>query len=97
LNAVSAYYDLDTEAEDFDEETALSEMSAVTGEKSAVISIEDEETLELSDFTVYFSAVPENAEENVIEISYLEAVDYFKNHGFEEPDPAQCQQLKEIK
>ena len=32
-NAVSAYYELDTEAEDFDAETVLAEMKAVNGEE----------------------------------------------------------------
>ena len=40
-NAVSAYYELDTEAEDFDADAVLAEMKAVTGENSAVIAIEE--------------------------------------------------------
>ncbi|MBQ3940292.1 MAG: ferrous iron transporter B, partial [Oscillospiraceae bacterium] len=88
MNAVSAFYDIDTEAEDFDAETALAEMAAVSGEKTAQISVEDEETLETVDYTVYFDEVPEKAGEDVIGVSYLEAVDYFKEHGFDEPDPA---------
>ena len=88
-NAVSAFYELDTDAEDFDKEAALKEMSEVKGEKTAVISVEDEETLETVDMTVYFDKVPENAdEEEVIGISYTEAVKYFEKNGFEEPDPA---------
>ena len=88
-NAVSAYYELDTEAEDFDADTVLSEMKEVTGEESAVISIEDEETLETLEKTVYFKAVPDGAdEEEVIGVSYQEAVAYFETNGFEEPDPA---------
>ena len=38
-NAVSAYYELDTEAEDFSEETVLAEMKAVSGGESAVITV----------------------------------------------------------
>ena len=88
-NAVSAYYELDTEAEDFSEETALAEMKAVSGGESAVITIEDEETLETIEKTVYFNSVPDDAnEEEVIGVSYQDAVAYFEKNGFEEPDPA---------
>ena len=88
-NAVSAYYELDTEAEDFSEETVLAEMKAVSGEKSAVIELEDEETLETIEKTVYFNSVPDNAdEEEVVGVSYQDAVAYFEKNGFEEPDPA---------
>ena len=88
-DAVSAYYELDTEAEDFSEETALAEMKAVTGEESAVIAVEDEETLETIEKTVYFDSVPDDAdEEEVVGMSYKDAVAYFEENGFEEPDPA---------
>ena len=88
-NAVSAYYELDTEAEDFDSDTVLAEMKNVSGEESAVITLEDEETLETLEKTVYFDSVPDGAdEEEVIGISYKDAVGYFEANGFEEPDPA---------
>ncbi len=90
VNAVSAFYELDTEAEDFDEKAVLEEMASVKAEKNtAVISVEDEETLETVDMTVYFDKVPEDAdEEEVIGVSYKDAVNYFEENGFEEPDPA---------
>ncbi len=93
FNAVNAYYELDTEAEDFDEEQTLNEMKAVTGApESATVEVEDEETLALDEMTVYYSKVPENLskdeEESTIGTSYLEAVDYFEKNGFDEPDPA---------
>ena len=93
FNAVNAYYELDTEAEDFDEETALGEMKAVTGaEEKATVEVEDEETLAIDEMTVYYSEVPENLskdeEESTIGTTYLEAVDYFEKNGFDEPDPA---------
>ncbi len=88
-NAVSAYYELDTEAEDFDADTVLAEMKAVTGEASAVITLEDEETLETLEKTVYFDSVPDGAnEDEVIGVSYKEAVEYFEKNGFDAPDPA---------
>ena len=88
-NAVSAYYELDTEAEDFDADTALAEMKEVTGEASAVITLEDEETLETLEKTVYFDSVPDGAnEDEVIGVSYKDAVAYFEKNGFDAPDPA---------
>ncbi|MBR5405009.1 MAG: ferrous iron transport protein B [Oscillospiraceae bacterium] len=88
MNAARAYYDLDTAAESFRAETALAEMAAVTGEKTAQITVEDAETLRTAEYTVYYDRVPKNAGDSVIGMSYLEAVDYFRAYGFDAPDPA---------
>ena len=46
MDAVSGYYELDTEAEDFDADAALADMKAVQPDAdSATIEVEDEETL----------------------------------------------------
>ena len=90
-DAVSGYYELDTEAEDFDAGAALADMKAVTPDsETATIEVEDEETLAISDMTVYYSEVPASEEENeaVVQMSYLDAVSYFEENGFDEPDPA---------
>ena len=88
--AISAYYDLDTEAEDFDADAALAEMQAVTKTSdSATIEVEDEETLALNDMTVYYDAIPDGAdEESTVGMTYVDAVSYFEENGFDEPDPA---------
>ena len=88
--AISAYYDLDTEADDFDPDTALAEMKAVQpASASATIEVEDEETLAMNDMTVYYDAIPADAdEETTVGMSYLDAVSYFEENGFDEPDPA---------
>ena len=88
--AISAYYDLDTEAEDFDPDAALAEMKAVQPDSaSATIEVEDEETLAMNDMTVYYDAIPADAdEETTVGMSYLDAVTYFEENGFDEPDPA---------
>ena len=53
--AISAYYDLDTEADDFDPDTALADMKAVQPDSaSTTIEVEDEETLAMNDMTVYY-------------------------------------------
>ena len=88
--AVSAYYELDTEAENFDADAALAEMKAVTKTSdSATIEVEDEETLALNDMTVYYDAIPDGAdEEATVGMTYVDAVSYFEENGFDEPDPA---------
>ncbi|MCQ2408237.1 MAG: ferrous iron transport protein B [Oscillospiraceae bacterium] len=89
-NAVSAYYELDPEAEDFDADSALAEMKEVTGEASVVITLEDEETLETLQKTVYFDSVPADTnEDDVIGVSFKEGVEYFEKNGFDAPDPAE--------
>jgi len=88
--AISGYYELDTEAEDFDADTALAEMKAVTADsESTTIEVEDEETLALNDMTVYYDSIPDDADEKTtIGMSYVDAVSYFEENGFDEPDPA---------
>ena len=87
--AISAYYDLDTEADDFDPDAALADMKAVQPDSaSATIEVEDEETLAMNDMTVYYDAIPADAdEETTVGMSYLDAVTYFEENGFDEPDP----------
>ena len=88
--AVSGYYELDTEAENFDADAALAEMKAVTKTSdSATIEVEDEETLALNEMTVYYDAIPNGAdEETTVGMTYVDAVSYFEENGFDEPDPA---------
>lgn len=93
MNAVNAYYELDTEAEDFDAETALAEMEAVSGDKTSTVEVEDEETLAVNEMTVYFDELPEMSDkqmekEGIIGTTYKEGVEFFKENGFDEPDPA---------
>ena len=88
--AISAYYDLDTEADDFDPDTTLADMKAVQPDSaSTTIEVEDEETLAMNDMTVYYDAIPADADkETTVGMSYLDAVTYFEENGFDEPDPA---------
>lgn len=92
LNAASAFYALDTEADSFDPEDALAEMKSVTAvDATATVEVEDEETLERSELTVYFDKVPSglSAEdaESTVAFSYLDAIAYFEEKGFNEPTP----------
>ena len=90
-NALNAYgFEFDTEDEEFDADGMLNEIRGFTGESTAIVTVEDEETLEQSDVTVYFDTVPDWAEGNnaINPMSFTDAVDYFGEKGFDEPDPA---------
>ena len=90
MDAVSGYYELDTEAENFDAAAALADMKAVQPDAdSATIEVEDEETLAQNEMTVYYDAIPEDAdEESTVGMTYVDAVSYLEENGFDEPDPA---------
>ena len=93
IQAVDAFMGIDTEAEDFDAEAFMAQMKAFSsGEKSVSYTVEDEETLEQSEITVYFDAIPEGANEDETNaMSFTDAVAYFEKKGdFDEPDPADC-------
>ena len=90
-NALNAYgFEFDTEDEEFDADGMLNEIRGFTGESTAIVTVEDEETLEQSDVTVYFDTVPDWAEGNdaINPMSFTDAVEYFGEKGFDEPDPA---------
>ena len=57
---------------------------------TATIEVEDEETLAMNDMTVYYDAIPEDADEgnHRWQMTYVDAVSYFEENGFDEPDPA---------
>ena len=82
--------EIDTEAEDFDAAAALEQMKAVApAEETATVTVEDEETLEETEMTAYFSAIPEDADEDTtVAMTYQDAVAYMEENGFDEPDPA---------
>ena len=82
--------ELDTEAEDFDAAAVVEQLKALTpASDTATINVQDEETLAQTDMTVYYSLVPADAdEETTIPMSYLDAVKYVEENGFDEPDPA---------
>ena len=82
--------EIDTEAEDFDAAAALEQMKAVTpAEETATVTVEDEETLEETDMTAYYSAIPEDADKDTtVAMTYQDAVSYMEENGFDEPDPA---------
>ena len=90
VNAVDAFMEVDWEDENLDTEALLDEMKALTGAPAtSTVTVEDEETLEDTELTVYFDAVPEDADEETTNAkSFQDAIAYFEENGFEEPDPA---------
>ena len=73
----------------FDEEMTVDDMKAYSPSADSVeYTVEDEETLEQSDITVFYDSVPEDAGEDAGAMSYRDAVEYFDANGLEEPDPA---------
>ena len=92
LTAVDAFLgtETDVEADDFDGDALLAEAEAFQPEsKEAVIGVEDEETLAINDMTAYYDAIPDGADkESTVAMTYVDAVDYLKENGFDAPDPA---------
>ena len=102
MNAINAFVETDTEAEDFDAKAALDKLKAFVPSSDngkGTVTVEDEETLKQTDMTVYYSKIPDNLtkdeKETTIGMTYLEAVSYFENKfnddadtAFDEPDPA---------
>ena len=93
IEAASAFtgLDFDTEAEDFDAAASLKELTGFTAtSKTATVDVEDEETLAINTMTAYYDALPEGADkmDNVVQMTYVDAVAYLKENGFDAPDPA---------
>ncbi|MBQ4290006.1 MAG: ferrous iron transporter B [Clostridia bacterium] len=90
-NALAAFgFEYDPEDEEFDADALIAELKGFTTDQtSAETEFTDDETLEVSTVTVYYDAVPEDAdEEETNGMTFKEAVAYFEEKGFEEPDPA---------
>ena len=89
--AVNAFVGLDMEDESFDADAALEELKAFQPtEDTATVDVEDEETLAINEMTAYYDALPEGADkmDDVVQMTYVDAVSYFEENGFDEPDPA---------
>ena len=91
--AVSAFTGIDFGAEDFDADKALAEMKAYQPTAdTATVDVEDEETLAVNAMTAYYSAIPANLskadKEATVGMTYVDAVKYLEEKGFDEPDPA---------
>ena len=90
MQAVEAFAELDVEEEGFDEAAALEELKALQpAADSATVDVEDEETLAVNTMTAWYDAIPAGAdEESTVPVTYVDAVSYLEENGFDEPDPA---------
>ena len=88
--AVDAFLGLDTEAEDFDADAALADMKDfVPSSDTATVTVEDEETLAENELTAYYDTIPDDADEDsTVGMTYVDAVAYLEENGFDAPDPA---------
>ncbi len=83
--------EIDTEAEDFDADALLAELQGYTKTSdTATVEVEDEETLAINTMTAYYDTLPDGADkmDDVVQMTYVDAVAYFEENGFDEPDPA---------
>ena len=93
VQAVDAFLgtEIDPEAEDFDAQTLLSDMKSFRPTSdTATVDVEDEETLAINTMTAYYDALPEGADkmDDVVQMTYVDAVKYLTENGFDAPDPA---------
>ena len=89
--AADAFVGLDMEDENFDADAALEELKAFQpAGDTATVDVEDEETLAINEMTAYYDALPEGADkmDDVVQMTYVDAVSYFEDNGFDAPDPA---------
>ena len=93
IQAVDAFLgtEIDAEADDFDASALLAEMKDFQPtDKTATVDVEDEETLAMNTMTAYYDTLPEGADKmkDVVQMTYVDAVDYLSENGFDAPDPA---------
>ena len=93
VEAVDAFLgtEIDVEADDFDASALLAEMNGFQpAGKTATVDVEDEETLAMNTMTAYYDTLPEGADkmDNVVQMTYVDAVSYLSENGFDAPDPA---------
>lgn len=93
IQAVDAFLgtEIDAEADDFDASALLAEMKDFQPtDKTATVDVEDEETLAMNTMTAYYDTLPEGADKmkDVVQMTYVDAVSYLSENGFDAPDPA---------
>ena len=93
IQAVDAFLgtEIDAEADDFDANALLAEMKGFQpAGKTATVDVEDEETLAMNTMTAYYDTLPEGADKmkDVVQMTYVDAVSYLSENGFDAPDPA---------
>ena len=83
--------EIDTEADDFNADATLEALKnfAKTSD-TATVEVEDEETLAMNKMTAFYDKLPEGYEkdDSIVPMTYVDAVKYFEENGFDAPDPA---------
>ena len=89
MQAVNAFVKLDPGAENFDAADALETLKTFEpAAKSATVDVEDEETLAVDTLTAWYDNIPGTAdEETTVPMTYVDAVVYLEEKGFDAPDP----------
>lgn len=90
MQAVGAFAEIDTGAEDFDPAAALEALKALRpAADSAEVEVQDEETLAVGTMTAYYDTIPAAADaETTVPMTYVDAVRFLEENGFDGPDPA---------
>ena len=93
VQAVDAFLgiEIDPEADGFDAQTLLSDMKSFRPTSdTATVDVEDEETLAINTMTAYYDTLPQGADKrnDVVQMTYVDAVAYLEKNGFDAPDPA---------
>ena len=93
VQAVDAFLgiEIDPEADGFDAQTLLSDMKSFRPTSdTATVDVEDEETLAINTMTAYYNTLPQGADkrDDVVQMTYVDAVAYLEKNGFDAPDPA---------
>ncbi len=93
IQAVDAFLgtEIDPEADGFDAQTLLSDMKSFQPTSdTATVDVEDEETLAINTMTAYYDTLPQGADkrDDVVQMTYVDAVAYLEKNGFDAPDPA---------
>ena len=93
VQAVDAFLgiEIDPEADGFDAQTLLSDMKSFRPTSdTATVDVEDEETLAMNTMTAYYDTLPQGADkrDDVVQMTYVDAVAYLEKNGFDAPDPA---------
>jgi len=93
VQAVDAFLgiEIDPEADGFDAQTLLSDMKSFRPTSdTATVDVEDEEILAINTMTAYYDTLPQGADkrDDVVQMTYVDAVAYLEKNGFDAPDPA---------
>ena len=93
VQAVDAFLgiEIDPEADGFDAQALLSDMKSFQPTSdTATVDVEDEETLAINTMTAYYDTLPQGADkrDDVVQMTYVDAVAYLEKNGFDAPDPA---------